>query len=118
VDIIFDMSGMNPKDIDVAQIYDNFSTFVPMQLEALGFVGKGEGVPFIQDMDRIRPGGELPLNTSGGLMSEGYIHGMNLISEGVRQVRGTSTSQVDDVENVLVTSGTAVPSSGLILRRR
>lgn len=115
---LFDMAGVTPQDIDVAQIYDNFSTLVPMQLEALGFVGKGEGVPFIQDMDRIRPGGELPLNTSGGLMSEGYIHGMNLISEGVRQVRGTSTSQVDDVENVLVTSGTAVPSSGLILRRR
>src|SRR5699024_10119346 len=115
---LFDMAGVTPKDIDVAQIYDNFSTLVPMQLEALGFVGKGEGVPFIQAMHRIRPGGELTLDTSGGLMSEGYIHGMNLISEGVRQVRGTSTSQVDDVENVLVTSGTAVPSSGLILRRR
>lgn len=114
---LFNMAGIKPQDIDVAQIYDNFSTLVPMQLEALGFLKRGEGVPFIQDMNRIRPHGELPLNTAGGLMSEGYIHGMNLISEGVRQVRGTSTSQVDDVENVLVTSGTAVPSSGLILRR-
>ncbi|WP_222705401.1 thiolase C-terminal domain-containing protein [Bacillus testis] len=114
---LFKMAGITPKDIDVAQLYDAFSPLVPMQLEALGFVGKGEGVPFCEGGDRLRVGGELPINTAGGLMSEGYLHGMNLISEGVRQVRGTSTNQVDQVEHVLVTSGPGVPSSGLILRR-
>lgn len=115
---LFKMAGVTPKDIDVAQFYDAFSPLVPMQLEALGFVEEGEGVHFCEGGHRIRPGGELPINTSGGLMSEGYLHGMNLITEGVRQVRGTSTTQIEDVEHVLVTGGLGVPTSGLILRRR
>lgn len=115
---IFDMAGVTPKDIDVAQFYDAFSPLIPMQLEALGFVGNGEGVDYCAGGQRIRPDGELPINTSGGLMSEGYVHGMNLISEGVRQIRGTSTTQIDDVELSLVTGGLGVPSSGLILKRR
>ena len=89
-----------------------------MQLEALGFVGKGEGVAYCEGGHRIRHGGELPINTSGGLMSEGYLHGMNLITEGVRQIRGISTTQVEDAEISLVTGGLGVPSSGLILKRR
>ena len=60
-------------------------------------------------------GGELPINTNGGQLGEAYIHGMNGIAEAVRQIRGTSVNQVKDVENVLVTAGTAVPTSGLIL---
>lgn len=115
---LFEMAGITPKEIDVAQFYDAFSPLVPMQLEALGFVGKGEGVDYIEGGHRIRPYGELPINTSGGLMSEGYLHGMNLIAEGVRQVRGTSTTQINDIEYSLVTGGLGVPSSGLILRRR
>ncbi|MGM9943838.1 MAG: thiolase C-terminal domain-containing protein [Lysinibacillus sp.] len=117
-ELLFKQAGITPKDIDVAQIYDAFSPLVPMQLEALGFVGRGEGAAFCMGGDRIRPTGELPINTSGGLMSEGYMHGMNLITEGVRQVRGTSTTQIEHVENVLVTGGTGVPTGGLILRRR
>ncbi|MBD3107344.1 lipid-transfer protein [Bacillus sp. AGMB 02131] len=115
---LFHMAGISPWDINVAQIYDAFSPLVPMQLEALGFVGKGEGVDFIQGGDRIRPDGQLPINTAGGLMSEAYIHGMNLITEGVRQIRGTSTTQIQDAELCLVTGGPGVPSSGLILKRR
>ncbi|MFS0574299.1 lipid-transfer protein [Sporosarcina sp. 179-K 3D1 HS] len=114
---LFEMARITPKDINVAQFYDAFSPLVPLQLEALGFVGRGEGVDYIEGGHRIRRDGELPINTSGGLMSEGYIHGMNLIAEGVRQVRGTSTTQIDDVEYSLVTGGLGVPSSGLILRR-
>lgn len=115
---LFKMAGVKPEDIDVAQFYDAFSPLVPMQLEALGFVGEGEGVAFCEGGHRIRPDGELPINTSGGLMSEGYIHGMNLIAEGVRQIRGTSTTQIKDVELALVTGGLGVPTSGLILKRR
>lgn len=115
--LLFKQAGITQKDIDVAQIYDAFSSYVPMQLEALGFVGRGEGAAFCMGGNRIRPTGELPINTSGGLMSEGYLHGMNLITEGVRQVRGTSTTQIERVENVLVTGGTGVPTGGLILRR-
>ncbi|MGH2687087.1 MAG: thiolase C-terminal domain-containing protein, partial [Actinomycetota bacterium] len=63
----------------------------------------------------IDPGGRLPVNTNGGQIGEGYIHGMNGIVEGVRQVRGTAVSQVQDVEHVLVTAGVGVPTSGLIL---
>ena len=60
-------------------------------------------------------GGRLPVNTNGGQLGEAYIHGVNGIAEAVRQVRGTSVNQVKDVEHVLVTAGTGVPTSGLIL---
>jgi hypothetical protein len=66
-------------------------------------------------VERLSLGGELPINTNGGLLGEAYIHGMNGITESVRQIRGTSHNQVDNVEHVLVTSGTGVPTSGLIL---
>lgn len=64
---------------------------------------------------RIELGGELPINTHGGQLGEAYIHGMNGVAEAVRQVRGTAANQVADVENVLVTAGTGVPTNGLIL---
>ena len=64
-----------------------------------------------------RSAGRLPINTSGGLLGEAYIHGMNGITEAVRQIRGTSCNQVPDVEHVLVTAGTGCPTSGLILGR-
>ena len=60
-------------------------------------------------------GGKLPINTHGGQLGEAYIHGMNGVAEAVRQVRGTAVNQVADVENVLVTAGTGVPTSGIIL---
>lgn len=112
---LWKQSGFTPRNIDVAQLYDAFTPLVPMQLEALGFVKAGEGGPFCQGGDRIRPTGELPINTSGGMLSESYIHGMNMIAEGVRQIRGTSTTQIEDVEHVLVTGGLGVPTSAIIL---
>jgi len=114
---LFRVAGITPKDIDVLELYDAFSPLIPMQLEELGFCKEGEGTAFCEGGDRIRVGGELPINTSGGHLSEGYLHGMNLISEGVRQVRGTSTNQVEGAERVLVTGGLGVPTSALILRR-
>lgn len=111
------VTGVGPKDIDVAQFYDAFTPLIPMQLEEYGFCGVGEGAAFCDGGDRIRIDGEIPCNTSGGHLSEAYLHGMNLIVEAVRQIRGTSTSQVKDVELSLVTGGLGVPTSALLLRR-
>jgi acetyl-CoA acetyltransferase len=83
-------------------------------LEELGFCGRGEAKDFIAD-GAVEVGGRLPINTHGGQLGEAYIHGMNGIAEGVRQLRGISVNPVPDVEHVLVTAGTGVPTSGLIL---
>ncbi len=107
-------SGLRPDDIPTAVLYDHFTPYVLMQLEELGFCGRGEAPGFIAD-GAIELGGRLPLNTHGGQLGEAYIHGMNGIAEGVRQVRGSSVNQVDGAGHVLVTAGTGVPTSGLIL---
>jgi acetyl-CoA acetyltransferase len=107
-------SGLDPDDIQTAVLYDHFTPYVLMQLEELGFCKPGEAKDFIAD-GAIEIGGRLPLNTHGGQLGEAYIHGMNGIAEAVRQVRGTSVNQVRDVAHVLVTAGTGVPTSGLIL---
>ena len=109
-------SGLRPEDMDTAVLYDHFTPFVLMQLEELGFCGRGEAPEFIAD-GAIEVGGRLPLNTHGGQLGEAYIHGMNGIAEGVRQMRGTSVNQVADAQHVLVTAGTGVPTSGLVLGR-
>ena len=107
-------SGLGPGDVQTAVIYDHFTPFVLQQLEEFGFCGRGEAKDFIAD-GAIELGGRLPVNTHGGQLGEAYLHGMNGIAEGVRQVRGTAVNQVPDVANVLVTAGTGVPTSGLVL---
>jgi acetyl-CoA acetyltransferase len=107
-------SGLTPDDIQTAILYDHFTPYVLMQLEEFGFCARGEGKDFVRD-GAIEIGGRLPINTHGGQLGEAYIHGMNGIAEGVRQIRGTSVNPVDNVEHVLVTAGTGVPTSGLIL---
>ncbi len=107
-------TGLTPSDIQTAILYDHFTPLALPQLEEFGFCKTGEAKDFIRD-GRIEMGGELPINPNGGQLGEAYIHGMNGIAEGVRQVRGTAVNQVPDVENVLVTAGTAVPTSALIL---
>ncbi|MEQ6900711.1 lipid-transfer protein [Nocardioides sp. YIM 152588] len=109
-------SGLSPAEIPTAVLYDHFTPYVLMQLEELGFCGRGEAKDFVAD-GAIEIGGRLPLNTHGGQLGEAYIHGMNGIAEGVRQIRGTSVNQVDDAHHVLVTAGTGVPTSGLVLAR-
>ncbi|MGO9224765.1 lipid-transfer protein [Mycobacterium sp.] len=111
---LWEQSGLKPGDIQTAVLYDHFTPFTLIQLEELGFCGKGEAKDFIAD-GAIEVGGRLPINTHGGQLGEAYIHGMNGIAEGVRQLRGTSVNPVPDVEHVLVTAGTGVPTSGLIL---
>jgi acetyl-CoA acetyltransferase len=108
-------SGLTPPDVDVAVLYDHFTPYVLMQLEELGFCGRGEAKDYIQG-DTLQLTGKLPLNPHGGQLGEAYIHGMNGIAEAVRQIRGTSVNQVPDVGNVVVTAGTGVPTSGLVLR--
>lgn len=107
-------SGLTAADIDTAVLYDHFTPYVLMQLEELGFCGRGEAKDFVRD-GAIELGGRLPVNTHGGQLGEAYLHGMNGIAEGVRQVRGTSVNQVADAAHVLVTAGTGVPTSGLVL---
>ena len=111
---LWDASGLGPKNIQTATIYDHFTPLALPQFEEFGFCERGEAKDFIKN-GNIEIGGELPINTNGGQLGEAYIHGMNGIAEAVRQIRGSSVNQVQDVENVLVTAGTAVPTSGLIL---
>ena len=113
---LYERSGMGPDDIDVAQFYDCFTITVLVQFEDYGFCKPGEGGPFAAS-GAIDPGGSLPINTSGGNLSDGYIHGMSHIVEGARQLWGESTSQVDGAETCLVTSGLPITTSGLILRK-
>ncbi len=107
-------AGLGPGDVRTAVLYDHFTPYVLMQLEELGFCPRGEARNFIAG-GTIELGGALPLNPHGGQLGEGYLHGMNGIAEAVRQVRGTAVSQVPGDGPVLVTAGTGVPTSGLIL---
>lgn len=115
-DQLYAQAGLGPKDIDAAILYDHFTPLVLPQLEAFGFCGIGEAKDFIRD-GHIGMGGQLPINTHGGQLGEGYIHGMNGVCEAVRLVRGTSTNQVPGANHVIVTAGTGVPTGGLILGR-
>ncbi len=107
-------AGAGPADIRTAILYDHFTPYVLMQLEELGFCPRGEARDFIAG-GAIEAGGRLPVNPHGGQLGEAYIHGMNGIAEAVRQVRGTAVNQIPGDGPVLVTAGTGVPTSGLIL---
>lgn len=115
-EVLYARAGMGPGDIDVAQFYDCFSITVLLQIEDWGFCAKGEGGAFVSS-GAIDLGGSLPINTGGGHLSEGYMHGLNHVVEGVRQMRGTSTGQVPGAETCLVTATPLPPGSALILRR-
>ncbi|HUF85151.1 MAG TPA: lipid-transfer protein [Acidimicrobiia bacterium] len=111
---LWNTTGLTADDMQMAVIYDHFTPLVFPQLEEFGFCERGEAKDFVRD-GTIELGGKLPINTHGGQLGEAYIHGMNGIAEGVRQVRGTSVNQVDGTEHVLVTAGTMVPTSALVL---
>jgi acetyl-CoA acetyltransferase len=113
---LYATAEVGPADVQTAVLYDHFTPFVLTQLEEFGFCGRGEAKDFVR-AGEIELGGRLPINTHGGQLGEAYIHGMNGIAEGVRQVRGTSVNPVPNVEHVVVTAGTGVPTSGLILGR-
>jgi acetyl-CoA acetyltransferase len=97
-------TGLSPKDIDVAFLYENFSPIVFIMLEAHGFCGRGEAKDFIKS-GQLALDGALPTNTNGGLLGEAYIHGFNLLTEAVRQMRGGAANQVADANTAFVSSG-------------
>lgn len=111
---LYERAGLAPSDVDVAQIYDCFTVTVYLQLADYGFCKPDEVSAYIES-GALDLGGPIPINTAGGQLSESYIHGMNHIVEGVRQIRGTSTSQVPGAEVSLVTSAPPPGASALLL---
>ena len=114
--VIYPLAELEPKDIDVAEIYDPFTPMVLMQLEAYGFAERGKSPELFRD-GKLELDGETPMNTHGGHLGEGYLHGFGHIVEGVRQIRGTAVNQIANVKTCLVTSGVGVPTSAMILSK-
>ena len=114
---VFDDAGIRHDDIDVLFLYDHFTPLVLMALEEYGFCDRGAGKDFVAD-GRLRwPDGTLPLNTSGGNLSEGYLHGMQNNIEAVRQLRGQARCQVKDARYAFVAAGNGIATTAMILRR-
>jgi acetyl-CoA acetyltransferase len=113
---LYATANIGPEDVQAAIIYDHFTPFVLAQLEEFGFCERGEAKDFVKD-GHIEAGGRLPVNPHGGQLGEAYIHGMNGIAEAVRQLRGAAVNQIADAEHLLVTAGTGVPTSALLLGR-
>ena len=110
---IWDMTGLRPQDMDVVTIYENFTPIVFQQLEAYGFCKAGEARDYIAE-GNIELEGATPVNPHGGLLGEAYIHGMNNVIEGVRQIRGSAANQIEGAEHVLVAGG----RGGMVLGRQ
>lgn len=108
-------TDLKPSDVDVAQIYDAFSPLIAFSLEGYGFVPRGEAVDFILS-GALRPNGALPCNTSGGSLSEAYLHGLNLATEAVRQLRGEASTQIHNAKVALVTGCDITPNGAILLR--
>jgi acetyl-CoA acetyltransferase len=112
---LFGRAGITPADVDFAQIYDCFTSTVLFGLEGLGFCGRGEAGAFVRS-GATALNGSLPTNTNGGLLAEGYLHGMNSVAEAVLQVQGRcGQRQVPRHEVGVVTSGALVDGSALVL---
>lgn len=117
---LYAQAGLGPGEVDVAELYDCFTYSVIVQLEDYGFCAKGEGGPYVES-GATALDGPLPVNTHGGFLSEGYVHGLNHVAEAVSQLRGDAGDrQVPGAEVALSTSqpGYILPAtSALILRR-
>ena len=115
---LFERAGLTAGYVDVALLYDHFTSMVVMQLEDYRFCDIGEGGPFVESGAIRWPDGKIPVNTHGGNLSEGYIAGITHVMEGVEQIRGTAVNQVTGAQVALVTGGPApMPVSGLLLGR-
>lgn len=113
--LLWERSQLKQADMACAQIYDAFTPLVVLGLEDYGFCKRGEGGPFTEG-GRIEIGGDLPVLTSGGGLSEAYVHGFNLIIEAARQIRGESYNQVPNCKATLVTGASGVATSAVVLR--
>ena len=114
-DMMWNRTDFKPSDVDTAQLYDGFSILTLIWLEGLGFCKRGEGGAFIEGGARIRLGGELPLNTSGGQLSAGRTHGMGYVHEACTQLWGRAAGrQIDDCK-VAVTAAGGGPLGGSVL---
>lgn len=110
-------AGMAATDIAMAQIYDCFSSTVLFGLEGFGLADRGEAIDFIRDGHTALTG-RLPVNTGGGMLCEGYLHGMNSVAEAIVQLRGNGVGRQVDAENCLVTSGALTDGSAMILEAK
>lgn len=115
-EILFGETGLSPKDVDVAEIYEGFTFQILVAMEDFGFCGRGEGGEFVAAGNILGPSGSIPVNTHGGNLSDVYIHGLTHPMEGARQIRGTSTCQIENAKVCLVTSGaTGAPIGAMLL---
>lgn len=113
---LYAMAGIEPRDVDVLQSYENFTGGVMMSIVEHGFCAPDEVNDFFTLDTFSAPNGKLPLNTSGGNLAECYMHGLELVTEAVKQIRGDSPNQLPDVRVSMVTSGPMVqPVSSMIL---
>ncbi|MBX6389282.1 MAG: thiolase family protein [Frankia sp.] len=117
--MMWDRTDLKPADVDVAQLYDGFTVYALRWLEALGFCGAHEATDFVDGGTRIGPDGELPMNTGGGQLSGGRLHGFGGLLEACLQLRGEAGAhQLPDVPRVaVVTSGAEAFTSALLLSR-
>jgi len=115
--MMWSRTDLKPKDIDTAHLYDGFTWLTMAWLEALGICGEGESGAFIEGGERISLSGELPINTNGGQLSEGRMHGFGHLHEAVLQLRGhAGDRQVPDVRVSAVGNGGGNFGGALLLR--
>ena len=115
---LWERTNLRPGDVDVAELYDGFSFLALVWLEAMGFCGRGDSGPFVQDGKRIALDGDLPLNTNGGQLSGGRLHGFGFIHEACVQLRGEGGDrQVPGAEVAAVTNGGGPIAGAMLLTR-
>jgi acetyl-CoA acetyltransferase len=113
---LWERTDLTPADVDLAQLYDGFSILTVLWLEALGFCGEGEAGGFLAGGARIALDGELPLNTAGGQLSSGRLHGLGLVHEACLQLRGRAGErQVPGRHEVAAVSNGGGPIGGALL---
>ena len=120
---MWERTDLRPEDVDVAQLYDGFSILAMVWLEAMGFCGRGESGPFVEDGMTISRAGSLPINTAGGQLSGGRLHGFGLIHEACVQLRGDGgdrqvvTARGGPPEVAAVSNGGGPIAGSLLLTR-
>jgi hypothetical protein len=113
---LYDMAKLKPVDIGIVQCYENFTGGVLMSLVEHGLVAAEQANEVLTKDNLLAPNGRMPLNTSGGNLAECYMHGLELVIEAVRQIRGTAINQVKRNDTAIVIGGPMVtPVSSIIL---